>query len=114
VGAYSSLKAQNYIDKNAAFSAPNILTRYLISTPLAYLYAGAQESKVRKGRQIGVIQNLIRKHPFMTSILGGLSLGQVQRALIKMSSVNKNALERFLINLPEDELNSLFNDVINM
>ena len=102
------------MNKNAAVLLPNTLTRYLISTPTAYLYAGAQEAKIRKGKRIGAIQNLVRKHPFLASIIGGLSLGQAQKALIKMSSINKDALKRFLVDLPEDNLNSLYNDVINI
>ncbi len=113
--SYAAVKGQEAMRKNAEFSASNVLTRYLLTVPATYMYAGAQEAKVRKGEQIGAIQNLIRKHPFLSSVGVGMGLGAAQKALMKMSSLNQgDVLRRAIFNLSDDRLEELFKDVTHL
>jgi hypothetical protein len=91
-----------------------MMTRYLLAVPATYMYAGAQEAKIRRGEQIGSIQNLIRKHPFLTSLVAGYGMGTAQEALMKMSSIKGDTLRRVINNLSDNKLDELFNDVIHL
>jgi len=113
-GSLAALQIQKDLHKSAGYiSDPNILSRYLLAVPASYVYAGHQESKVRKGEQIGQVQNLIRKHPFLASVAGGWGLGKVQSSLLKMSSQNDN-IRKVISTLSADKLDILFNDVTHI
>jgi len=112
-GTVTALQVQENFHKTAAMIDPNVISRYLVAVPASYIYAGQQESKVRKGEQIGKIQNLIRKHPFLASMVGGWGLGKVQQSLLKVSSKNEN-IQKVLSTLSPDKLDELFNDVTHI
>jgi len=112
--ALGSLAAQQGLEKGGALIAPNPIARYLISVPASYLYAGLQEKKVRQGKAIGNFQDLIRKHPLIAGILGGMGLGSISKKLIKVSSLRRNYIDKALASMSEDEVDALFNDVVNL
>jgi len=116
VGATSlaSLGGQKSMDKSAGMIAPNPISRYMIALPSAYFYSGIQEAKVRKGKRIGEFENIARKHPLITGILGGMGLGKVTKLLTKTGSLDRSNLRRAVSNLSDDQLDALFEDVINL
>ena len=112
-GTYVALKKQKDFHKYSAFVEPNVLSRYLIAVPASYLYAGVQETKIRKGQPIGEIQNLVRKHPFLMSVAGGWGLGKIQKNLLKLSS-RRETLNKVISTLSFDKLDKLYNDTIQI
>ena len=107
------MSAHKMLTKESAFSAPELLTRAMVITPATYLYAGLQESKVRKGEPVGDIENLVRKHPFITSLLASWLSGKALNSLSKYSSLN-SAMSKCLVRMPENKFNTLYNDIINL
>jgi hypothetical protein len=109
-GVISSIALQ----KTAAVIDPNLITRGLIALPASYLYAGVQENKARRGEPIGKFENFVRKHPALMTILGTIGLGQVQKHLMKVSSYNNESLSKIVNSLSEEELDVVFEDLINL
>lgn len=90
----------------------NTLTHSLIAVPTTYLYAGKQESKVRKGEPIGKFENLVRKHPFLTSLAAIYGIGKGRKFLTKSSSAKKSYLQRWVSELDQNEIDSLYEDLV--
>ena len=113
-GGLGTMSAHKMLTKESAgFSAPELLTRAMVITPATYLYSGLQESKVRKGEPIGDIENLVRKHPFITSLLASWLSGKALNSLSKYSSLN-SAMSKCLVRMPENKFDNLYNDIINL
>jgi len=101
------------LTKESSFSAPELLTRAMVITPATYLYSGLQESKVRRGEPVGDLENLVRKHPFVTSLLASWLSGKALKSLSKYSSLN-SAMSKCLVRMPETKFDNLYNDIINL
>lgn len=114
--AAGSIQIQKSLDKQAGLITPNPMVRSaFIAIPGSYIYSGVQEAKVRKGKPIGKVQNAVRKHPLIAGILASMGLGKVTKLLTKMGSLEKRSnLKKAVSALSPDELDSLFNDVINL
>lgn len=102
--------------KEAATFEPHFLKRMLISVPASYLYAGYAENKVQKGEPVSEMQNLVRKHPFLTGMAGTWGLGKMQKLIKSKGIVSKTAqlgsLDDFIYGLGPDKLEEFYNDVI--
>ena len=121
--AYAATKAQDiFLSKNASYlstvskvskTTPLIgpfLKSMLIAVPGTYMYAGHAEAKTRRGEPIGDITNIIRKYPFMSSLVSGGLLWKV----LKKSPFTKTAeFGDVLYNLNSEALNNLYNDIIS-
>jgi len=95
-------------------SAPLVgrtLASILIGVPGTYTYAGYQEAKVRQGKPIGKINDLVRKHPFLTSLI---STPLLYKGLGKTPFYKKASAGEILYNLNNDALDKLFEDVISV
>ena len=106
-----TLVAHDTLVKQSAFSMPNLLARMFVVTPATYLYAGAQEAKVRRGEPVGNLQNVIRKHPFLSSLVTSALAGQAIDILNKTSSFTRTTSKLFK-GLPEHKFETLYNDII--
>lgn len=94
-GTVGSVSAQRALQKEGALK--DTLTHSLIAVPASYLYAGAQEQKVRKGKPIGKFQNFVREHPFLTSIFATAGMGKAKKwtkKLTKVSTSRRHHLEK--------------------
>jgi hypothetical protein len=108
---------QHMLHKTAAAAgwpyAPNYLKRMLIGVPATYLYAGYQENKLRQGQQISDFGNLVRKHPFLASMVAtyGLHKGPKVIKAIKTAELAFN-YDSFISKLTPEKLDELYQDVI--
>ena len=107
-----ALGIHNAFIKKSAFTMPNLLARMFVTTPATYLYAGAQEAKVRRGEPVGDLQNVIRKHPFLTSLISSAIAGQALNMFSKTSSLNRTTSKLFK-GLPENKFERLYNDILD-
>jgi len=102
-GTVGSLKLQDlYFNKTA--SAGKLLPAMIFAgLPTSYLYAGIQEAKVRKGKPISKLQNFVRKHPFLSTLIAtgatGAGIGLIKRASV-------------ISQMDEGSINSIYEDLI--
>jgi hypothetical protein len=105
-GAVGSMQAQKELRKHAFF-APYFLPRLLVGVPATYAYSGHQEVKRRRGEELGKVQDFVRKHPFLSSMM---ALGASGSALKKLSSAD--AFGKIAYKLNEKDFNNLYNGMI--
>lgn len=101
---------------NKLGAMPNIIRNTLIAVPSTYLYAGAQENKVRQGQHIGYFQNLIREYPGVASVFGIAGLQKAQKVfkgLSKKAHSKENTI-KVINNLSQDKIDQVFTDLVNL
>ena len=109
-GSLGSVGVQSLFNKTASPKDPGFLLSSLISVPITYLYSGVQEGKVRRGEPISAYGNLVRKHPFLMSLVHGYG-GNKAVGLMKKASIGNRVSEAFL-ELPENKFNEIYEYLI--
>ena len=110
--------------KSAGVFQPNFLKRTLVAVPASYIYAGSQENKLQQGQPITEFGDLVRKHPFLTSVAGIVGAGQVSKLvkrgpigaseLLKKSEHIPDAIDRVVSGLTSEKFEKFYNDVIDL
>lgn len=101
---------KKFIEKTAA--GMGFLSSMLLSVPATYLYAGYQEDKVRKGKQIGSYSNFVRKNPLLSSVGHGFLGSKASKLLTKVGEA-KDKLFMASLELNEEKFDNLYNIVID-
>jgi hypothetical protein len=100
-GTVGSLKLQDaYFNKTASTLIPAMIFAGL---PISYLYAGIQEAKVRRGTPITKVQNFVRKHPFLATVMA-TGAAKAGGSLLKRAEV--------ISQMDEQSINKLYEDLI--
>ena len=88
--------------------------RVAVAVPASYLAAGYLENKLQKGQQINEFEDLVRKHPFLTSMVGVVGAGWAKRnwPAIKKGISKMASLDRVIYGLGPDQFDKFYNDVI--
>jgi hypothetical protein len=102
-GTVGSLKLQDLYFKKTASAGKLIPAMIFAGLPASYLYAGIQEAKVRKGQPVSKLQNFVRKHPFLSTLIATGATGAGIN-LIKRASV--------ISQMDEGSINSIYEDLI--
>jgi hypothetical protein len=102
-GTVGSLKLQDLYFNKTASAGKLIPAMIFAGLPASYLYAGMQEAKVRKGKPISKLQNFVRKHPFLSTLIATGATGAGVN-LIKRASV--------ISQMDEGSINSIYEDLI--
>ena len=92
----------------------NAFAKAMVAVPASYVYAGHQENKIQKGEPISKLQDQVRRHPFVTGLLGAIGIQGAQEygpQMKKWLMTKKGSFDR-LLNLDEDKFNELYNDII--
>jgi len=99
------LAQDNTFNKTASIGVDKFMRNSLISFPLAYYMSGKYENDAQKGKLISKTQNIVRKHPALTAILGSLVAVKGEKMLNKVAN--------FISQLPEKKVDELYIDIIN-
>jgi len=84
------------------------LKSILVGVPATYMYAGYQEAKAQRGEPVSEFGNVVRKHPFLSSIVGAGLLHKVLKApFLKTASFND-----ILYSLSDEALTRVYEDTI--
>lgn len=86
--------------------------RMAVAVPASYVAAGHFENKLQKGEQINEVQDLVRKHPFLTSVgalAGANYLTKKIPVLKKLGS-----FDRIMLGLSPEKFEELYNDVVGI
>lgn len=102
-GTVGSLKLQDLYFNKTASAGKLIPAMIFAGLPTSYLYAGIQEAKVRKGKPISKLQNFVRKHPFLSTLIATGATG-AGLSLIKRANV--------IAQMDEGSINSIYEDLI--
>lgn len=101
---------KRYFEKNA--SGVGFLGSMLASVPATYLYAGAQESKVRRGEPIGSYSDFVRKNPLLSSIGHGFLASKATKLLSKTGEV-KDRIFQASLSLDKNKFERIYNTIIS-
>lgn len=94
VATGSTMIQESQVESNKDWPEPatlnkqaNKVERFLlnsaIATPLSYYGSMKAEEKVRRGQPVSNTEDLIRKHPLVTSFLGGVGGTALQTSMMK-------------------------------
>jgi hypothetical protein len=107
----------NQLIKTSGFRS-NLLPATLVGIPVSYLAAGHAENKKQRGEELGLFNEIVNKHPFMTGMVGAVagaagvtkfnSSSLVQKTLKKFSSY-----DRIISGLSPAKFDELYNDAID-
>lgn len=112
-GGTVALQKKLFQKTAANYYNPDYLKRMLVAVPATYIYAGSQENKIQKGQQISEFGNIVRKHPFLTSALATVALGQGARMKkILMTKSAEYSYSDVIKKLSADQIDVIYNDVI--
>ena len=106
------------LEKNSAVKdlmpklGPDFLKRMFIAVPPTYLYAGYQENKLRQGKQVSEVGDIVRKHPFMASLAGTYGLYKVPQLASKFVKAAELDVDKILVGLTPEKLEEVYQDVI--
>ncbi|MCK5027933.1 MAG: hypothetical protein KAS07_05935, partial [Candidatus Pacebacteria bacterium] len=116
--ALGTILTQKSLFKEAGVfdKAPSLAGRLLVTVPSSYIYSGHLENKLKKGRKISTFEDLIRQHPFLTSLAATAGIGVGWRNLkkIKEGIQKTGAFEHLTYNLKPEKLDQLYNDVVGI
>jgi len=103
-GSFGSTYLQNReFNKTAGFMG-NTLRNAFITIPTSYYFAGKNENKARRGEEISVIENIVRKHPLLVSIAAAALGSKLEQGIRKMAN--------FVAQIPEDKKDIILKDLI--
>lgn len=108
-GTAGSLIAQNNSFNKTGSAVDSFIRNSLISFPISYYMSAKKEFKAKQEPITGT-ENFIRKHPALIAIAGALA-GVKAEKLFKTRFI-KTA--EFISRLPEDEINSIYMDLLNI
>lgn len=105
------------LQKQGAMFNKGFLERTLVAVPASYLYAGAQENKVRQGQPISDFGNLVRKHPFLAGATGTIGLGKMYELvkhgpIRKVASTELDLVDRLWLGLSPDRFDIVYKDIV--
>jgi hypothetical protein len=115
--SYGTSKLQeNLFNKQATFDPlhfrdPLLWPRLAITVPGGYVAAGHQENKLQKGKQITKVQDLVRRHPFLTGLAGLWASGVATKGL-KGTLMKSASLDRIVYGLGPEQFEQLYADII--
>jgi hypothetical protein len=115
-GAHHVLFGEKKASLSKLATYPDIAKRMLVAVPASYLGAGYIENKMQQGKPISKLEDMIRKHPFLTSIAGMGTYATMKRGI---KSFGKNAeymgsLDRVVYGLSPEKFDELYNDVVGI
>lgn len=110
-------------NKTAGMFRPDFLKRTLVAVPASYIYAGSQENKLQQGQPITEFGDLVRRHPFLTSVAGIVGIGQLQKlfkrgpigpgSMVKKAEYAPDVIDRVVSGLTPEKFELFYNDVID-
>lgn len=97
--------------------AEDLLTTGLIATPISYFSSGAAEKKFRQGERLSNVEDFIRKHPFLTSIIGTVGATSLKRSIGKnIDNYKSKGEDPFFkggaFRLKPEHVNQLYTDLL--
>lgn len=98
----------------------DLLTTGLISTPISYYASGSAENKFRRGERLSNVEDFVRKHPFLTSIIGTVGATSLKRSIGKNLDNYKSKGEdpffkdagHVAFRLKPEHVNQLYSDLL--
>jgi hypothetical protein len=108
----TTIQKKMFSEKSAEVKVP-WSARLLVGIPASYIYAGSVENKLRQGRPITKLEDIARKHPFMTG-LTGVGAGSWVLSKAKQDLKKLGSLDRVVYGLGPEKFEELYNDVIGV
>jgi hypothetical protein len=105
-GALASVWSQENEFSKTAGNVDKFVRNSLISFPVSYYLAGSYQNKAQSGQPISATENLVRKHPALTALVGSIAATKAENVLRKVASV--------VVRLPETKINEIYTDIINL
>jgi len=101
---------QDHLVKRGALD--RYIKNILIATPPSYYMSYKKEEKARRGEPLSGMENFVRKHPMLTSYIGGIGATKALKVLKKTKGHTK--ISSVVGRLDEDSLDQIYNELISL